>query len=179
VKHWAGFPSQAIQYCLEERHATVSDLDFIAVNQDNRVNVGRKIAHVVRFRPDIRALWRRIRNRRDRASIDELLGQSFPLAPWRGRVRFVEHHLSHLASAYLVSPFREAVAVSVDGFGDFASAAWGVGTGTHLTVDGRVFFPHSLGVFYQALTVSGLNYGDEYKSWVWAPYGERSTSVSW
>ena len=86
----------------------------------------------------------------------------------------VEHHLCHLASAFLVSPFDKAVAVSVDGFGDFSSAAWGLGEGGKLTVDGRVYFPHSLGVFYEAMTqfIGFPHYGDEYKVMGLAPYGE-------
>ena len=85
----------------------------------------------------------------------------------------VEHHLAHLASAFFVSPFRDATAVSVDGFGDFASAAWGVGLGNELSVEGRVYFPHSLGVFYQAMTqyLGFPYYGDEYKVMGLAPYG--------
>ena len=86
----------------------------------------------------------------------------------------MEHHLAHLASAFLVSPFEEAVAVSVDGFGDFASAAWGVGRGSAVEVEDRVYFPHSLGIFYQALTqyLGFPHYGDEYKVMGLAPYGE-------
>ncbi|HRK62291.1 MAG TPA: carbamoyltransferase C-terminal domain-containing protein, partial [Candidatus Omnitrophota bacterium] len=81
---------------------------------------------------------------------------------------------AHLASAFLLSPFSQAVTVSVDGFGDFASTSWGVGNGTKIKIDGRVYFPHSLGVFYQALTqyLGFLNYGDEYKVMGLAPYGE-------
>ena len=64
--------------------------------------------------------------------------------------------------------------MSVDGFGDFASTAWGVGRGNELSVDGRVFFPHSLGLFYQSLTqyLGFPHYGDEYKVMGLAPYGE-------
>ena len=85
----------------------------------------------------------------------------------------VEHHLAHLASCLFVSPFRDATALSVDGFGDFASAAWGIGLGKELSVEGRVYFPHSLGVFYQALTqyLGFPYYGDEYKVMGLAPYG--------
>ena len=68
------------------------------------------------------------------------------------RVHAVEHHVAHLSSAFHVSPFDEAAVVSVDGFGDFASAAWGAGSGTQIDVEDRVYFPHSLGIFYQALT---------------------------
>ena len=86
----------------------------------------------------------------------------------------VEHHLAHLSSAFHVSPFEEAVVVSVDGFGDFASAAWGTGKGKNIAVGGRVYFPHSLGVFYQALTqyLGFPRYGDEYKVMGLAPYGK-------
>jgi len=85
-----------------------------------------------------------------------------------------ENHLAHLGSAFLVSPFEEAVAVSVDGFGDFASAAWGVGRGSRVEAEDKVYFPHSLGIFYQALTqyLGFPNYGDEYKVMGLAPYGE-------
>jgi carbamoyltransferase len=114
-----------------------------------------------------------LRSRAKRSSISELLAREYPGVAWSGRSRFVEHHLCHLASAFYLSPFEKAAAVSVDGFGDFASSAWGLGDGAALKVDGRVFFPHSLGVFYQALTqyLGFPNYGDEYKVMGLAPYG--------
>ena len=75
-----------------------------------------------------------------RQSIEAELAAAFPGDAFRGRMQRVEHHLAHLASCFLVSPFREAASVSVDGFGDFASAAWGVGRGTAITIEGRVIF---------------------------------------
>ena len=82
--------------------------------------------------------------------------------------------LAHLYSAFAVSPFEEANVVSIDGFGDFSSTAWGIGRGDTLSVDGRVYFPHSLGAFYEAITqyLGFPNYGDEYKVMGLAPYGE-------
>ena len=82
--------------------------------------------------------------------------------------------MAHLSSAFHVSPFEEAVVVSIDGFGDFSSSAWGVGKGRIISIDGRVFFPHSLGIFYQALTqyLGFPHYGDEYKVMGLAPYGK-------
>src|SRR5439155_7057094 len=93
---------------------------------------------------------------------------------FRGQTHYVHHHLAHLASAFLVSPFDEASAVSVDGFGDFASAAWGLGRGSSVAVEGQVYFPHWLGILYQALTqyLGFPRYGDEYKVMGLAPYGE-------
>ncbi|MBL8673759.1 MAG: hypothetical protein JNL07_02645, partial [Rhodospirillales bacterium] len=75
---------------------------------------------------------------------------------------------------FYVSPFERAVAVSVDGFGDFASAAWGLGERGELRIDGRVHFPHSLGIFYEGITqfIGFPHYGDEYKVMGLAPYGE-------
>jgi carbamoyltransferase len=116
----------------------------------------------------------RLRNRRARAGVAELLVQAFPGQPFRGAVHRIEHHLAHLSSAFHASPFAEAVAVSVDGFGDFASTAWGIGRGIDLSIDGRVYFPHSLGLFYETVTrhLGFRNYGDEYKVMGLAPYGE-------
>ena len=73
-----------------------------------------------------------------------------------------------------MAPFDEAIVVSIDGFGDFASGEWGVGRGAKIHTEGGVFFPHSLGIFYQALTqyLSFPNYGDEYKVMGLAPYGK-------
>src|SRR5690606_31586305 len=119
-------------------------------------------------------ILQRLRNRRSRQRLPDLLGQLFPGDAFRGEHHAVEHHLAHLSSAFHVSPFENAVAVSVDGFGDFSSAAWGVGRGTNIDVANRVYFPHSLGVFYQAMTqfIGFPHYGDEYKVMGLAPYGE-------
>ena len=174
IKHWAGFPSQAIRYCLREAGAKLSDVAHVAVNQDARANLIQKLGYLVTRRPDLGLVLERIRNKRKRVGVEAQLEACFPGERFAGRVHEVEHHLAHLASAFLVSPFDHAVAVSVDGFGDFASAGWGVGRGGSVDVDDRVYFPHSLGIFYQALTqfLGFPNYGDEYKVMGLAPYGE-------
>jgi carbamoyltransferase len=174
IKHWAGFPVQAIAYCLAEAGVSLADVDHVAVNQDSQANRAKKVAYVLKGRPDLGLVLGRLRTRRARASVLELLAAAFPGAPPRAEIHAVEHHLAHLASAFDVSPFTEAVAVSVDGFGDFASTAWGVGRGDTLAVAGRIFFPHSLGLFYQALTqhLGFPHYGDEYKVMGLAPYGQ-------
>ncbi len=174
IKHWAGFPSEAIRYCLEEAGASLGDVAHIAVNSDPKANILRRLGYAATQRPDVRLIIDRVRNQAKRSSVDTDLADAFPGAAFRGKIHRVEHHLAHLASCFLVSPFEEAVAVSVDGFGDFASAGWGVGRGTALTLDGRVWFPHSLGAFYQALTqyLGFPHYGDEYKVMGLAPYGE-------
>jgi carbamoyltransferase len=174
IKHYAGVPSRAIAYCLAEAGVTLADVDHIALNSDPRKSLGRKLAFTLRQRPDLALVIDRVRNASKRSSLPEQLASELPGPHFAGSLIRVEHHLAHLASCFLVSPFESAVALSIDGFGDFASAAWGVGSGQRLKVDGRVHFPHSLGVFYQALTqyLGFPNYGDEYKVMGLAPYGE-------
>ena len=174
LKHWAGFPSQAIAYCLNEGAVTLADVDHIAVNQDSNVHLGRKIAYLVRQLPDPALVLQKIRTRRHREGVPERLARELPGPAFKGSFHNVEHHLCHLYSAYYVSPFEDAAIVSVDGFGDFSSSAWGMGSNGKIAIDGRVFFPHSLGVFYQALTqyLGFPYYGDEYKVMGLAPYGK-------
>lgn len=173
IKHWAGFPSEAIRYCLDEAALALDAVDHIAINQDGRANLWRKVGFTLSKRPDLSLIFDRIRNKRERANVEEELSRTIGCG-FRGTVHHVEHHLAHLGSAFLVSPFNEAVVVSVDGFGDFASAAWGIGRGGAIEVADKVYFPHSLGIFYQALTqyVGFPHYGDEYKVMGLAPYGE-------
>lgn len=174
IKHWAGFPSESIRYCLAEAGISLADVAHVAINQDSRASLGRKILYTLTNLPSPALVLDRLRNKSKRDSLETLIGQAFPGQSFKGQVHAVEHHLAHLSSAFHVSPFDEAVAVSVDGFGDFSSAAWGVGKGTDITVEGRVHFPHSLGIFYQALTqfLGFPHYGDEYKVMGLAPYGE-------
>ena len=174
IKHWAGFPSESVRYCLAEAGITLDQVEHVAINSDPKANLLKKIGFTLKKRPELGLILDRLRNARERHSVEHELRQAFPEQAFRGRVHHVEHHLAHLASAFHVSPFDEAAVVSVDGFGDFASAAWGVGRGSRIDIDDRVYFPHSLGIFYQALTqfIGFPNYGDEYKVMGLAPYGE-------
>jgi len=174
IKHWAGFPEEAIKYCLAEAGLPIGDVDQIAVNRDPKAQFWRKVAFSLRQRPNPFYLFDRWRHARHWGSIAEEFASRFPGSEVSDRIRHVEHHRAHLASAFYVSPFDQAVVVSVDGSGDFASAAWGVGRGSEIVIDGRVSFPHSLGIFYEALTqyLGFPHYGDEYKIMGLAPYGE-------
>jgi carbamoyltransferase len=176
IRHWAGFPSHAISYCLREAGFRLSDVEHIAFNQDSRANLMRKICYFLTKRPSIDLVLRRLRNRRSRAGLPVLLEQEFPGQSVRAKLHSVEHHLAHLSSAFHVCPFDQAAVVSIDGFGDFSSAAWGTAAGCEISTDGRVYFPHSLGIFYQALTqfLGFPYYGDEYKVMGLAPYGRPS-----
>jgi len=174
IKHWAGFPSQAIAWCLADAGVTLAEVDHIAINSQPGAHRWRKVAYTVARRPDPRFLLKRWRNKRERAGLAEQLRRAFPDQPLRAELHFIEHHRAHLASAFYASPFREAAVISVDGFGDFASGAWGYGNGSALSLDGQIYFPHSLGAFYTAITqyLGFPHYGDEYKVMGLAPYGK-------
>lgn len=174
IKHWAGFPSEAIRYCLDAGGIPLSEVAYLAVNSDPRANLLRKAVYSVRNHPDPRLVLDRLRNARKKSTVIDMLRQTFPQEVFRGHLRQIEHHYAHLASCFYSSPFFEAAAVSVDGFGDFASSAWGLGVGTKVAVHDRILYPDSLGIFYQALTqyLGFPHYGDEYKVMGLAPYGK-------
>ena len=174
IKHWAGFPSQAVAYCLQEAGIGLGDVDHVAVNSDPTVHRLERLAHLARHRPDLALVVDRFRNRRKRLSIVDELATAFPGRRFKGVVHRIEHHLAHLASAFFASPFEEAAVLSLDGFGDFSSAAWGSGRGSEIAIEKRVLFPHSIGLFYQTLTqyLGFPHYGDEYKVMGLASYGK-------
>ncbi len=173
IKHWAGFPSESIRYCLSEARARLSDVSIVAINSDSKTGRRERLAFLLKKRPSLSYVVGRVKARLKRKGIEEVFSESFPGEHFGGTIQRVDHHMAHLASAYYLSPWDEAVALSVDGFGDFASAAWGLARKNRIEIDGRVHFPHSLGIFYEAMTqyLGFNNYGDEYKVMGLAPYG--------
>jgi len=173
IKHWAGLPTQSIDYCLAEGGLSLGDVEHITINRKPGVNNLRRLAFVLTHRPDPRLMLQKIRNIRRASSAHEALEKVYGIS-LKAQIHHVEHHLAHLASAFLVSRFDEAACISIDGFGDFASTAMGFGRGRSVTIDERVYFPHSLGIFYSALTqfIGFPHYGDEYKVMGLAPYGK-------
>ena len=114
VKHWAGFPSEAIRYCFAEAGIGLADVEHVAINQDAKANLGKKLAYLLTKRPDLNQVLDRIRNKREREGVKAHLARAFPGETFRGKAHAVEHHLAHLSSAFHASPFREAVVVSVE-----------------------------------------------------------------
>ncbi|CAO6130742.1 COG2192 Predicted carbamoyl transferase, NodU family [Candidatus Pelagibacterales bacterium] len=173
LKHWAGFPLEAINYCLAEEKISIQDIAHIAINTDPSANFLKKIIYTLKNSPDFKMILNRIKNTNAKFSIKNEIEKNFG-TKIKSKIHYVEHHLAHLASSHLVSPFQNSIAISVDGFGDFSSCACGVGHGNKIEIKHRIFFPHSLGIFYQALTqfIGFPNYGDEYKVMGLAPYGK-------
>jgi carbamoyltransferase len=177
VKHFAGFPGLAARECLRMAGADLEDVDHLALARDSKANLLSKLGFAAMNVSRITKLARqRLENRAQVAGAPELLAQAFgkPASALRAEVHAVEHHLAHLASAFLVSPFEKAALQSIDGFGDFASSMSGVGEGSRIKIFDRTLFPHSLGVLYTAACqfIGYDKYGDEGKVMGLAPYGK-------
>ena len=132
IKHWAGLPVAAAAACLAGTDRL--ELEHIAISRDPRANFWRKVLRVA-TRPQS---WGHARARAANsvrvARVRDELTAALPNFLERARLHNVEHHRAHLASAFFASPFEEAAIASVDGFGDFASAMWGTGSGNEMDV---------------------------------------------
>ncbi|MBI4279289.1 MAG: carbamoyltransferase, partial [Armatimonadetes bacterium] len=173
VKHAAGFPAAAVRYCLREAGVEPAALDHVAVARRPWSRFLAKAGYALRM-PKFAASRGRVVSRVRRLRAE--LARALDVAPdvLRAPVRRVEHHRAHLASSFYVSPFETAAVMSADGLGDFASFMWGMGRGNAIEARGEVIFPHSLGLFYTALTqyLGFWKYGDEYKVMGLAAMGE-------
>src|SRR6185503_8279326 len=174
VKHYAGFPTMAIARCLDIGGITGAEVQHVAISRNPRANLLQKAAFALSRRPGLALIRDRMRNaakvRDIHAPLAAALGRPADDLP---KLHFVEHHPAHLASTFFVSPFDDASVCAIDGFGDFVSTSMAVGRGNSLEVLERVFFPHSLGMFYTAVTqyLGFHGYGDEFKVMGLAPYG--------
>jgi carbamoyltransferase len=176
IKHDTSFPHRSIRYCLDEAGLHAGDIDHFALSRNPRANLGRRLKHAVLDRAGRQVATRRAANLKKILAAKQTLAEGLGVDQrhLRAKAHFVEHHLAHIASSYYVSPFDRAAVLSIDGFGDMISAMWGVGEGGRLRILGEVAFPHSLGVYYTAVTqfLGFPKYGDEYKVMGLASYGE-------
>src|ERR1700751_528016 len=173
VKYAAGFRVAAIRYCLETAGITLAEVDHVAVPRNPYARLGTKIFYALRMPSFARE---RAKVLAKFTGIPEALAAAFEITPEKLPAKFhrVEHHIAHLASAFYCSPFDEAALLSADGLGDFASSMWGAGFGRRMKIHGVIAFPHSLGLFYSAVTqyLGFLKFGDEYKVMGLAAYGQ-------
>jgi len=172
VKYAAGFPAEAIRYCLKTAGLKLQEIDHVAVPRNPYARLATKLFYALQM-PSFA---------RDRArvlvkftGIRKALAAAFDSDPAKLAAKFhrIEHHQAHLASAFLVSPFERAALLSADGLGDFASTMWGTGAGHRMTIADAITFPHSLGLYYSGVTqyLGFPKFGDEYKVMGLAAYG--------
>jgi carbamoyltransferase len=177
VKHWAGFPQLAIEFCLKEVGVSYEQVDHFAIGRDPKAKFLKKLLYLaVNPKGSFSVIKDRLSNSRKVSSLDKELANISGLSAevFKGKIAQVEHHRSHLASAFFASPFDEAALLSIDGSGDFTTTMIGIGKGNDIKVLDSVDFPHSIGIFYTAMTqlLGFPHYGDEYKVMGMAPYGE-------
>jgi carbamoyltransferase len=176
-KHCAGFPGLAAKAVLAAAGVSPSELDHVAVSRDPKANLHKKILFAIQKRPSFTKLVKdRLANVAKVRGVDEALAAALGVEPRALKAKFhaVEHHKSHISSAFFVSPFEEAACLSIDGFGDFVSTMRGVGRDRKLEILDRIEFPHSAGLFYTAVTqfIGFHRYGEEWKMMGLAPYGK-------
>jgi carbamoyltransferase len=173
VKYAAGFPAAAIRYCLHEANLKLEEIDHVAVPRNPYARLGTKLFYALRMPSFARG---RAKVLARFTGIRQALAVAFGSDPKDIAAQFhrIEHHRAHLASAFFVSPFERAALLSADGLGDFASTMWGSASGNRMGIAGAIAFPHSLGLYYTAVTqyLGFLKFGDEYKVMGLAAYGE-------
>ncbi len=176
IKHWAGFPSLAVAFCLREAGITLAEVSYIAIGRDPKAKFLKKIFFFAKNAvTSFNFIKDRFQNLQNVASIEVELSKISGLseASIKSKIHQVEHHRSHLASAFFASPFNESAILSIDGSGDFSTTMFAIGKGSEIEVIDSIDFPHSIGVFYTAFTqlLGFPHYGDEYKVMGLAPYG--------
>jgi carbamoyltransferase len=164
VKHTGGFPVQAIRACLALSGIHPEEIDHVVIPRKRSAHILSKALWAVRL-PHL--AFKRGRVWRKFGAIEDMLAHSLdiPRTQMKAQFHFVEHHVAHAASSFYASPFEDAAILSLDGLGDFASTLWGSGKDLDMNIDGFVLFPHSLGIYYTAITqyLGFWKYGDEYK----------------
>jgi carbamoyltransferase len=172
-KHDSDFPKHAINYCLQQAAITVDDLEYVGFYDKPFVKFERILVTYLSTFPRSfpsfskaiplwlgEKLWTRHNIKRD--------------LNYKGEVLFIQHHQSHAASAFMVSPFQEAAVLTIDGVGEWATASYGMGKGNKIELIKEIRFPHSLGLLYSAFTYYlGFKVNSaEYKVMGAAPYGK-------
>ena len=172
-KHYAGFPTNAIEFCLEFGKIQLTQVDFVTLNFLPSANIKKKILYGVKNIFST-ATIKKIINFKNKFFYPNELKNYLSKNNFRGEVVGIEHHLSHIASSYYNSQFEEAVGLTIDGFGDFCSTEAFLCNNNQIQSLKKVYFPHSLGILYQSITqfLGFKNYGDEYKVMGLASYGE-------
>lgn len=180
-KHDAGFPIQAIRYCLREANVPADSIDEVVFYEKPFVKFERLLETYLAFAPSgfksftaAIPVWVKDKLFQKTLIIKELSKGLDNTINWSGRLLFSEHHLSHAASAFFPSPFESAAVLTLDGVGEWTTTSLAVGRGKELSVLKEIHFPHSLGLLYSAFTYyTGFKVNSgEYKVMGLAPYGD-------
>ena len=178
-KHDNSFPENAIQYCLRSQNITIDDIDYIGFYEKPFLKFERVLyQHIENFPKSLKTFlssipsWINEKLRVMRAMRHKL--------GYKKDVLFIEHHMAHAASAFLVSPFQKAAILTVDGVGEWTTTAYGIGNGNEIELLKEIKFPHSLGLLYSTITAYlGFSVNNsEYKVMGLAPYGDMNRDTN-
>ncbi len=176
IKHWAGVPIQSIEECINSTGVDSSEITDISLNSNPFSNFKRKSFFFFRNYLLGKKKYEIIERIKKKISIKDYINSHANNCNFRANVNihYVDHHISHIASAYYASGFKDAVGLSIDGFGDFCSLSIAKCNEEGIKVIKKIYFPHSLGIFYEAITqlIGFKNYGDEYKVMGLSSYGK-------
>jgi carbamoyltransferase len=173
IKHDYEFPENAIEFCLRTGGIEKADIDYVMFFEKPFVKFERLLLCSMQTFPRSMKLFREamVTWLGDKLWVKHLLLKKLGVPA--SKVLFSEHHLSHAASSFYCSPFEEAAILTVDGVGEWTTAAVGIGKGTDIKLIKEIRFPHSLGLLYSAFTAFlgfEVNEG-EYKVMGMAPFG--------
>ena len=150
-KHDSSFPEQAIKYCLESQGITINEVDHVGFYEKPLLKFERVLSQHLQSFPKS---WKTFLS-----SIPSWLTEKLRILrtikkklKYKGDVHFIEHHLAHAAAAYLVSPYKKAAIVTVDGVGEWTTTSYGIGEGNEINLEKEIQFPSSLGLLYSTVT---------------------------
>jgi carbamoyltransferase len=173
-KHDSGFPELAIEFVLKTGGITLHDVDFVVFYEKPFVKFERMLLTAMSTFPRSAAVFRESMQRwiSDKLWIKSMMSRRLKVPT--SKLLFAEHHVSHAASSFFTSPFKDAAILTVDGAGEWTTSTMGVGRGTHLEILKEIRFPHSLGLLYSAFTAyCGFEVNEgEYKLMGMHPYGK-------
>ncbi len=175
-KHWAGFPENAIVFCLKKGKLAPEEIDHVAISFNPQANFFRKFLYAITHRPSVSWIRNRLMRQAEGFNIKKRLSilLSFSQRNFKPPIHYIEHHNAHIAGGFFLSPFKNSAILSVDGMGDFVSTVSAYGDIKDFKRLSTIFFPHSLGYLYNAITLylGFPNYGDEYKVMALASMGK-------
>lgn len=176
IKHWAGFPVRSINECLKQTNTNISEITDITVNSNPLSNLKNKIPFFLKnylFNKKKIEIFSRLKKK---LKIKNELLENFKDHKINKnlKIHYIDHHKAHIASAFFPSRFEKAIGLSIDGFGDFCSIAVAKCFKNTIKIYKRIYFPHSLGLFYEASTqlIGFEDYGEEYKFMGLSSYGQ-------
>ncbi len=174
IKHWAGIPIESIKFCLKENNLEFKDIENITVNTNPGSNINQKLIFFLKnylFGKKKFEIFNRIKKK---LILKNELSNLFDKESTNLKIHYIDHHISHISSAFYASNYNHAIGLSIDGFGDFCSLLIADCTESKIKPIEKIYFPNSIGLIYEAFTqfIGFKKYGEEYKMMGLSSLGE-------